>query len=138
MAYTKCVLTRASNVIRIPDEIFNQVNPEGKNAVIVLPVKLKKFTVFFTDADKTLYIRLNINKNRLIEEFFMGLQNALENNKLHSLFNTGICLENNNCTWEGVFEYYEDSREIEKIKEAFLKIKTVESVETKLMTVSEG
>jgi hypothetical protein len=134
--FTKAILTRASNVITIPEEIFKSMNPEGKNAVIILPIKFKKFTVFFTNAESALYIRLNLGKNKLIEEFFSDLSKALSNLNLVSLFTTGVCFEDEICIWEGIFEF-DLSLDLNLIENAFSKIYSVEDCDIELLDFHE-
>ena len=134
--FTKAILTKTSNVITIPEDIFKSMNPEGKNAVIILPIKFKKFTVFFTNADSALYIRLNLGKNKLIEEFFVDLSKSLASLNLVSLFTTGVCFEDDICIWEGIFEY-DMSLDLNVVEENFSKIYSVEDCDIQMLDFHE-
>ena len=135
--FTKCILTKATNTITIPEEVFNSMNPEGKNAVIILPIKFKKFTVFFTNAESALYIRLNLGKNKLIEEFFVGLSAAVSNVNLISLFTTGVCFEDDICIWEGIFEF-DLKMDLNAVHQEFSKVYSVEDCDIQLLGFNDA
>lgn len=130
---TLCLIAKVNKNMVIPKNLHNMILEKGKNIVAVITKGIKKIVLFPTNADSGIYTRINIKKEkRLDDEFFLALRKILDNYNLKTLFTTGVCLKLDECYWEGIFEYFEDFN-IEQFKESLKSIGSVTSVKMKLL-----
>ena len=116
----QCFIQPFSREIQIPSNIFNEIQPIGKNIVAVIPGESKKLTFFLTNAEKVLFIKLILDKSSLNEIFFTSLRETMIKLKMENLFSTGVCFKEEICVWEGVFEF--DQGNFDEIQEKFSKV----------------
>ncbi len=116
----QCFIQPFSKEIQIPSEIFDEIQPIGKNVVAVIPGESKKLTFFLTNAERILFIKLILDKTSLNEVFFTSLRETMIELNLENLFSTGVCFKEEICVWEGVFEY--DKGNYDEIQEKFSKV----------------
>lgn len=115
-----CFIQPFSQNIQVPSEIFNEIQPIGKNIVAVIPGESKKLTFFLTNAEKVLFIKLILDKSSLNEVFFTSLRETMISLKMENLFSTGVCFKEDICVWEGVFEF--DQGNFDEIQAKFSKV----------------
>ncbi len=106
----QCFIAPLAQSIPIPGNIFEDLQPLGKNLVAIIPGESKKMTFFLTNADQVLFVRLILDKASLNEHFFTSLRENLKQLEITNLFSTGLCFKDEVCVWEGVFEFDDDSK----------------------------
>lgn len=132
---TLAVLMNIENCLKFPEEIVNKLTRRGErqNIVVVIPKDGKKVVMFPTSANTGIYTRIDIQKgSQLTDAFFPELPKVLAKYQLHTLFTTGVCLSEEYCYWEGVFEYREGIS-IDELRNDLISIKTVDSVKMTIL-----
>lgn len=129
----QCFIQPFSREIQIPSDIFNEIQPLGKNVVAVIPGESKKLTFFLTNADNVLFIKLILDKSSLNEVFFTSLRETMLDLNMQNLFSTGVCFKEEICVWEGVFEF--DKGVYNEIQEKFSKVTHVKTAKFEKLQV---
>ncbi|MHA1871661.1 MAG: hypothetical protein ACTSU2_10130 [Promethearchaeota archaeon] len=136
---TLCIFTKIKDSIPLNKEIRDLISKKGENIFLIIPNpnNIKKIIMFPTKAHSGIYTKINLDKEyRLDDKFFMELRRILANFKLKTLFTTGICLELENCYWEGIFEYNEDFP-IDEFKKSLQEIESVLNIKMKILKENE-
>jgi len=131
-----CFLVQNSSSIKIPPEIYSELQGRGKNLVAVIPGDSKKLTFFLTDAGQILFVRLFLHKDRLDDSFFTSLRNTLKDLGMTNLFSTGLCFKEQVCVWEGVFEYGSDAN-FSMVEEQLAKVLHVNKAKLEIIRLAQ-
>jgi hypothetical protein len=130
---TLAVLMNIKNCLNFPEEIIKKLENRGHNIVVVIPKDAKKVVMFPTNANTGIYTRIDIQKgSQLTDAFFPELPKVLGKYQLQTLFTTGVCLSEEYCYWEGVFEYREGIS-IDELRNDLVNIKTVDTVKMTIL-----
>ena len=130
---TICILRKIEKNILLPGKFYDMIVSKAKNVVAIIPEDLRKIVLFPTNAEMALFCRIDIKKaSRLDDSFFIELRNILAEHNLKTLYTTGVCYSQDECYWEGVFEYKEGFP-LEDFRKSLGTIKSVVNIEMNIL-----
>ena len=134
---TKVEENTDSKQIKYPKEIYNLIINKGKNVLSVITHEAKKIVLFPTNAESGIYAKIFIKRKKggLDDSFFISLRKVTLKFKLKTLFTTGVCVKQDECFWEGIFEHKENFP-IEDFKNTLNKINSVLSIKLNILSPS--
>ena len=97
-----------SNNLSYPKDMYTRIKERGNNVLSVLTDR--KIVLFPTNATSGLYTKISIKRTKtgLDDSFFLALRTVTSKFNLKTLFTTGMCIKQEECFWEGIFEYEEN------------------------------
>jgi hypothetical protein len=135
---TICILRKIERQIDLPEYLYELITAKAENVVVIIPKDLRKILLFPTTANEGLYCKIFLKrKSKLDDSFFIELREKLTKYNLKTLYTTGVCFSQEECYWEGIFEYHDDF-DLDVFKKEIYDIKTVTTVKMDVLKPLEN